>query len=307
MSRSTVKIAFLGTGLMGAPMARRLLQSGHAVTAWNRTKAKAEALAADGAAIADTPAEAVRNAELVIAILENAPVVESVFFAQGAAAAAPKGTCFIDMSSIAPHFARSHSERLAAMGHRHIDAPVSGGPEGAALGTLAIMAGATEADFEQAKPVLSVMGRPTRVGDSGAGQFAKLTSQMIASTAMTAVAEALLLARAEGIDPLRVREALRGGFADSRILQIHGQRMVERDFIPGGHVHTFVKDLKAGRQIADSHNLDLPVTALAFELFEQLSHDAGACDISAMALQIEKRNAPTRIGAGNDRLPAPDG
>jgi 2-hydroxy-3-oxopropionate reductase len=129
---------------------------------------------------------------------------------------------------------------------------------------------------------------------------------MIASTAMVAVAEALLLARAEGIDPLRVREALSGGFADSRILQIHGKRMVERDFIPGGHVHTFVKDLKAGRRIADSHDLDLPVTALAFELFERLSADAGACDISAMALQIEKRNTPLRIGEGSDKLPEPD-
>lgn len=305
ISGSTVKIAFLGTGLMGAPMARRLLQAGHQVTAWNRTKAKAEALAADGASIADTPAEAVRNVDLVIAILENAPVVESVFFEQGAAAAAPKGTCFIDMSSIAPHFARNHAERLAIIGHSHIDAPVSGGPEGAALGTLAIMAGGTEADFEKAKPVLSVMGRPTRVGASGAGQFAKLTSQMIASTAMVAVAEALLLARAEGIDPLRVREALGRGFADSKVLQIHGKRMVERDFVPGGHVHTFVKDLKAGRQIADSHDLDLPVTALTFELFERLSADAGACDISAMALQIEKRNTPLRIGEGRDKLPEP--
>jgi len=300
-----VKIAFLGIGLMGAPMARRLLEAGHHVTAWNRTKAKAEALAADGAAVADTPAEAVRGVDLVIAILENAPVVESVFFDQGAAEAAPKGTCFIDMSSIAPHFARDHAARLTAMGHMHIDAPVSGGPDGAALGTLAIMAGATEVAFEKAKPVLSVMGRPTRVGNSGAGQFAKLTSQMIASTAMAAVAEALLLARAEGIDPLRIREALGGGFADSRILQIHGKRMVERDFVPGGHVHTFVKDLKAGRQIAESHELDLPVTSLTFELFEGLSHEAGACDISAMALLVEKRNTPLRIGEGADKLPEP--
>jgi 3-hydroxyisobutyrate dehydrogenase-like beta-hydroxyacid dehydrogenase len=301
-----VKIAFLGTGLMGAPMARRLLHAGYQISAWNRTRAKAEVLAADGAEIAGSPAEAVRGAKTVIAILENAPVVENVLFTQGTAEASAKGTCFIDMSSIAPHFARAHAERLAALGHSHIDAPVSGGPDGAAAGTLAIMAGASAADFEAAKPILSVMGRPTRVGDSGAGQFAKLTSQMIASTAMTAVAEALLLARAEGIDPLRICEALTGGFADSKILQIHGKRMAARDFIPGGHVHTFVKDLKAGRQIADSHDLDLPVTALAFELFEQLSSSAGACDISAMALQIEKRNTPLRIGDGGDKLPEPN-
>lgn len=286
-------------------MARQLLQAGHQVVAWNRTKAKAEALLPDGAEVVESPAEAVREAKLVVAILENAPVVENVFFAQGAAEAAPAGTCFIDMSSIAPGRARDHAHRLSALGHSHIDAPVSGGPEGAAAGTLAIMAGGSETDFEAAKPVLSIMGRPTRVGASGAGQFAKLTSQMIASTAMTAVAEALLLARAEGIDPLRIREALTGGFADSRILQIHGKRMAERDFIPGGHVHTFVKDLKAGRQIAASHGLDLPVTALAFELFEDLSRSAAACDIAAMALEIEKRNPPHRIGTGCDKLPDP--
>lgn len=300
-----MKIAFLGTGLMGAPMARRLLQAGYHVTAWNRTRAKAEALAPDGAAVAGTAAEAVQSATFVFAILENAPVVEDVFFTQGTATAAPKGTCFIDMSSIAPNFARAHAARLTALGHAHIDAPVSGGPEGAALGTLAIMAGATETSFEAAKPILAVMGRPTRVGPSGAGQFAKLTSQMIASTAMVAVAEAMLLARAENINPLRIREALTGGFADSRILQIHGKRMVEREFIPGGHVHTFVKDLKAGRLIADAHDLDLPITTLAFELFEQLSRSAGACDIAAMALEIEKRNTPLRIGDGSDTLPEP--
>lgn len=286
-------------------MARRLLQAGHQVTVWNRTKAKAEALKADGAEVAASAADAVRAAKFVVSILENAPVVEDVLFAQGAAEAAPAGTCFIDMSSIAPDLARDHARRLTAMGRAHIDAPVSGGPEGAAQGTLAIMAGAAEADFESAKPILAIMGRPTRVGVSGAGQFAKLTSQMIASTAMTAVAEAMLLARVEGIDPMQIREALTGGFADSRILQIHGKRMVERDFVPGGHVHTFVKDLKAGRQIAAARGLDLPMTALAFALFEDLSRSAASCDIAAMALAIEKRNPPHRIGVGCDKLPDP--
>jgi 2-hydroxy-3-oxopropionate reductase len=299
-----VKIAFLGTGLMGAPMARRLLAAGHDVAVWNRTRAKAEALEADGAIVAATPAEAVRSVSFVVAILENAPVVEDVFFASGAAEAARPGTCFIDMSSIAPDLARDHARRLAALGHTHIDAPVSGGPQGAELGTLAIMAGAPQTSFEAARPLLAAMGRPTRVGGSGAGQFAKLTSQMIASTAMTAVAEALLLARAEGIDPLRIREALTGGFADSRILQIHGERMVERDFVPGGHVHTFVKDLTAAQQIVAAHHLDLPVTSLAFALFKRLNETAGECDIAAMALAIENRNPPHRIGENYDKLPA---
>ncbi len=296
-----MKIAFLGIGLMGAPMARRLLKAGHELTVWNRTHAKAEALKPDGAVVAQSPADAVSRAELVISILENAPVVEDVLLSQGAARAAAPGTLFIDMSSIAPDRAREHAERLSESGHRHIDAPVSGGPDGAELGTLAIMAGGSAADYDEVKPVLEAMGRPTLVGPSGAGQFAKLTSQMIASTAMAAVAEALLMARAEGIDPLRIREALAGGFADSRVLQLHGKRMVERNFVPGGHVHTFVKDLTAARGIAESHQLDLPVTRLAFELFESLAKRAADCDISAMALEIEGRNWPHRIGHDCDR------
>jgi 2-hydroxy-3-oxopropionate reductase len=299
-----VQLAFLGIGLMGAPMARRLLQAGYSVTAWNRTRAKSEALTANGAAIADTPAEAVSAADLVISILENASVVEEVFFSRGTAAAAKARTLFIDMSSIAPDRAREHARRLAEMGHAHIDAPVSGGPEGAAKGALAIMAGGDLADYERAKPVLMAMGRPTLVGAAGAGQFAKLTSQMIAATALTAVAEALLLARAEGIDPMRIREALTGGFADSRILQLHGRRMVERDFVPGGHVHTFLKDLTAARGIAAAQKLDLPMTALAYELFQSLSEHAAACDIAAMALEIERRNRPHRIGLACDKLPS---
>ena len=149
------------------------------------------------------------------------------------------------------------------------------------------------------------MGRPTLVGGSGAGQLAKLASQMIASTALAAVAEALVFARAEGIDPLRIRDALAGGFADSKILQIHGQRMAQRDFVPGGHIHTFVKDLSAGRHIAVERKLDLPVTALAFELFQTMASEHGLLDIAALALEIEKRNPPHRIGLGLDRLPPP--
>lgn len=299
-----MQVAFLGIGLMGAPMARRLLRAGHRVTAWNRTRAKAEALLPDGAAVAGSPAEAVASARFVLSILENAPAVEDVLFSQGAARAAGAGTLFVDMSSIAPDRARDHAGRLAAIGHAHLDAPVSGGPEGAERGSLAIMAGGEAADYARAEPLLAAMGRPTLVGPSGAGQFAKLTSQMIASAALAAVAEALLLARAEGIDPLRIRAALAGGFADSRVLQLHGLRMVERDFVPGGHVHTFLKDLTAAQDIAAAHRLDLPLTRLAFDLFESLAGHAAACDIAAMALEIERRNPPHRIGANCDKLPA---
>lgn len=298
-----MRIAFLGTGLMGAPMARRLTQAGHSLAVWNRTRSKAAALATDGASVADTPGDAVAVSELVISIVENAGAVEAVLFG-GASSAARPGTLFVDMSSIAPDKARSHAERLALGGLAHLDAPVSGGPGGAREGTLAIMVGGKADDFARAEPVLALMGRPTHVGPSGAGQFAKLTSQMIASAAMAAVAEALLLARAEGVDPLRICAALAGGFADSKVLQIHGRRMVERDFVPGGHVQTFLKDLSAARALAAARDLDLPLTGLAYALFEGLAERGAApYDIAAMALEIERRNPPLRIGAGRDKLP----
>ena len=297
------QIAFLGTGLMGAPMARRLLRSGYRVTAWNRTRAKAEALASDGAVVADTPSQAVADADVVLSILENNAVVEDVLFAQHTAQAVRSRTLFIDLSSIAPDYARAHAAKLDALGCSHLDAPVSGGPNGAEEGSLAIMVGGGAEDFERAKPILAAMGHPTLVGACGAGQFAKLASQMIASTALAAVAEALLLARAAGIDPLRIRAALAGGFADSRVLQIHGKRMVDRDFVPGGHVHTFLKDLTAARAVSLSHRLDLPVTSLTYALFENLASRAATCDIAAMALEIEARNIPHRIGESRDKLP----
>jgi len=303
LASSTPRIAFLGIGLMGAPMARRLQQSGYQLTLWNRTRAKAAALEGDGVKVAENPAEAVAEADLVISILENGTVVESVLFGQRAAQSARIGTLFIDMSSIDPAQARSHARQLSGFGSAHLDAPVSGGPNGAEKGELAIMVGGDVVDFARAEQVLKIMGRPTLVGRSGAGQFAKLTSQMIASTAMSAVAEALLLAQVEGIDPLRICEALTGGFADSKILQIHGRRMVKRDFVPGGHVHTFLKDLTTARKIVASHNLRLPTTAAAFELFQNLAAEPGAnlLDIASMALEIEARNPPHRIGFESDQ------
>ena len=288
---------------MGAPMSRRLLKAGYRLKVWNRTRAKAETLVRDGAELAGSAGEAVAGADAVLSILENSDVVEEVLFTKGAAQSARPNTLFVDMSSIAPDRARTNAARLEALECSHLDAPVSGGPIGAEEGSLAIMAGGRIEDFERAAPILSVMGRPTHVGPPGAGQLAKLTSQMIASTAMAAVAEALLLAKAEGIDPLRIREALAGGFGDSRILQIHGKRMVERDFVPGGHVHTFLKDLTAARGIADAHRLDLPVTTLAYGLFRNLAASAASCDIAAMALEIERRNLPHRIGDNCDTLP----
>ena len=188
-----MQIAVLGTGLMGFPMARRLCEAGHAVHAWNRSREKAERLAPFGARIHAAAADAVREAEIVVCMLENGPAIEDVLFRQDAADAMRPGTLFIDMASIQPREARAHAARLAARGEQQLDAPVSGGTVGAENGTLAIMVGGKAADFERALPVFQVFGRATHVGPAGSGELAKLANQMIVGITIGAVAEALLL------------------------------------------------------------------------------------------------------------------
>ncbi len=299
-----MQLAFIGTGLMGLPMCERLLKAGHAMPVWNRTRSKAEPLAELGAIITDTPVEAVADADIVFVILERGSAVREVLFEKDVAKAAKSGTLFVDLSSISPAEAREHAAELAKHGHRILDAPVSGGPDGARSAQLAIMLGGDEDDFRMAEPYLNVMGRPTHVGPTGSGQLSKLANQMILSAAMSAVSEALLFVRANGIEPERVIQALKGGYADSRILQNHGRRMIAREFVPGGRADTFNKDLAAAFAAADEHNLNLPFTRLAFERFLELEKMGfGPCDFSAMALLTESKNPGARIGAGADKLP----
>lgn len=227
-------IAFIGTGLMGEPMAMRLLSAGHPLTVWNRTADKARGLVAAGARQRGTAAEAADGADVLILMLSTGSTVGEILFERNVAGALRKAAIVVDMSSIPPPLAREHATRLAASGIHHLDAPVSGGTKGARDGTLAIMAGGDAEVFDIARPVLEVMGRPTRVGPSGAGQLAKLANQIIVGVTITAVAEALLLAAAGGADPAKVREALSGGFADSMILKQHGARMLGRSWMPGG-------------------------------------------------------------------------
>jgi 2-hydroxy-3-oxopropionate reductase len=281
---------------MGAPIGRNLLRAGHPLVVWNRTRGKAAPLEALGAGIGKSPGETVAAAEVTIVILENGPVVAEVLFGSDAFESLAKGSLVIDMSSIAPDIAREHAARLLTKQVAHLDAPISGGPSGAEAATLAIMVGGAAGDFARAQPILEILGRPTHVGPSGAGQFAKLCSQWIAATAMAAVAETAILAAAEGVDFERIRDALRGGFADSKILQIHGKRMQERDFSLGGHVRTFVKDLDAARSIVAAHGLDLPVGTLAHELFSALGRRGGGdYDIAALLLEFEQRNQHVRV------------
>lgn len=288
---SPLQIAVLGIGMMGLPMARRLCEAGHQVHVWNRTRAKAEPLAAAGATVHGQAADAVRQADITISMLENGPVVAEVLFAQGTAAAMRKGSLFIDMASIQPREARDHASRLGELGVAHLDAPVSGGTVGAEAGSLAIMVGGKAADYQRALPVFMALGRPTHVGPHGAGQLAKLANQMIVGVTIGVVAEALLFAARGGADMARVREAISGGFADSRVLQVHGERMVQRDFAKRGSMAVHLKDMRNAMDTARSLGFDAPVATL----FEQLFSDAVAngladFDQSALFVELARRN-----------------
>jgi 3-hydroxyisobutyrate dehydrogenase-like beta-hydroxyacid dehydrogenase len=197
----------------------------------------------------------------------------------------------IDMSSIAPRDARDHAGRLAAVGVAHLDAPVSGGPSGAEHGTLAIMVGGTPEHFERACPLLNHLGRPTLVGPSGSGALAKLCNQIIVALSIGAVAEALLLARVCGADPGKVREALTGGFADSLVLQVHGRRMLDRSFAPGGASRLQLKDLQSILDTAADAGLTLPLAGHVAALYESLVANGGAeLDHSALMIELERLN-----------------
>ena len=292
MTTTPLRIAVLGIGMMGRPIARRLKEAGHQVQVWNRTRAKAEPLTAFGITVHSSPTEAVQNADMVISLLENGPVVGHVLFESGTAKAMRKGALFIDMASIQPREARDHAARLGEMGLAHLDAPVSGGTVGAENGTLAILVGGRPEDFAQAQPVFAACGRATHVGPHGAGQLTKLANQMIVGITIGAVAEALLFAAKGGADMAKVREAIQGGFADSRILQLHGQRMVERDFAPRGRMAVQLKDMRNALATAGEIGFDAPITALFETLYaEGVDHGLGELDHSGLFVELASRNA----------------
>ena len=287
-----VSVAVLGTGMMGFPMAQRLCAAGHRVHVWNRTRAKAEPLAAAGASVHSQAADAVRPADITISLLENGPVISEVLFGKGVAPALRVGSLYIEMASIQPSEARDHAARLGEIGVAHLDAPVSGGTVGAEAGTLAIMAGGKPADFQRALAVFAALGRATHVGPHGAGQLAKLANQMIVGITIGAVAEALLFAAKGGADMAKVRQAISGGFADSRILQVHGQRMVERDFAPRGRMAVQLKDLRNALATAADIGFDAPVSSLLEGLYAQsIDHGLGALDQSGLFVELASRNA----------------
>ncbi len=294
-------LAFLGVGLMGKPMAARLARTGHPLHAWNRTFAKAEALRADGARPCAGLDEALDGAAIVISMLQDGPTVGHVL--DDALPHLAPGTLWIDMSSTRQDEALGLAARLAAHGCRFVDAPVSGGVVGAEQGTLAIMAGGSAQDVADADPVLRVLGTPTRVGEAGSGQVAKLCNQLIVGATLNVVAEALLLAQGAGADPAAVRAAIRGGFAGSRILDLHGQRMLDRNFLPGGQVKTQWKDQENILAAAAAAGLTLPVTALVTRQYAAIVDDLPAADHAAALIALERMNPGKRVGTGPDQLP----
>jgi 2-hydroxy-3-oxopropionate reductase len=284
-----MNVGFIGLGIMGAPMAGHLLAAGHKLFVNTRGKCPA-ALTQGGATICEAPAAVAKNSEVVIIMVPDTPDVEKVLFAKGGVAEGlSKGKLVIDMSSISPIATKDFAKRVNALGADYLDAPVSGGEVGAKAGSLTIMVGGPEAAFERAKPLFEKMGKNiTLVGGNGDGQTTKVANQIVVALTIEAVGEALLFAAKAGADPAKVRQALMGGFAASRILEVHGERMVKRTFDPGFRIELHQKDLNLALSSARQIGLALPNTATAQELFNACAANGhGKLDHSAMVKALE--------------------
>ncbi len=279
-----MKIAFLGTGIMGAPMACHLQAGGHDVAVWNRTAAKAEQLADEIAIVAASPSEAAKQADAAVVMVSDDEACEETLFGSDAVAALAPGALVIVMSTISVAAARDQAKRCSESGCRYVDAPVSGGQKGAHEASLAIMAGGSADDFAAAADVLALLGRPVHVGPVGSGQLAKAVNQAIVANTVTAVAEGLLLARAGGADLAKVREALLGGFADSTILKQHALRMIAGDYKPGGPAVHQLKDLRIIKQLAQDYKVNLPLTAVVEGLFADFVENKGGAELDHSAI-----------------------
>ena len=289
-------VAFIGLGIMGLPMARNLLGAGYSIRVHNRSRASVDTLAAEGAVATGSPAEAVDGADVVILMLSNSPAVEAVIRGEeGILERAASGTILIDMSTISPVVTRELSTVLADRGVQMLDAPVSGGEKGAVTGELTIMVGGDQEVFDRCVPLLTVMGGSVNlIGASGAGQIAKACNQIIVAGNIQAVSEALTLARNSGVDPARVREALLGGFAGSKILEVHGQRIIDRTFEPGAKSVLHRKDLDIALETGAAAGTALQTTALIRELFGALiAQGDGELDHSALVKVTELLSAQT--------------
>ena len=284
-NQHTQKIGFIGLGLMGKPMCRNLIQAGFELFVTNRSAQPRIELAAVGAKPLETPGQVAARADTVIVMVADTAAVESVLLGENGVIHSLKDNgLVIDMGTTSVTQTRRFGELISEKGGLYVDAPVSGGTIGAESGNLTIMAGGSEEGFDRALPILQVLGeRITHVGTSGAGQVAKAANQVIVGLNIGAAAEALALAKAAGVDPGRVRQALQGGFADSRILEVHGKRMVDGDYSLGARCTTQRKDMHQAIELAATLGLDMPATALSRYLYDRLIENGGA-DLDHSAL-----------------------
>jgi 2-hydroxy-3-oxopropionate reductase len=283
------KVGFVGLGIMGSPMAGHLLAAGHEIHAYDLRPVPA-ALIEAGAKACTSAKEVAQRSDVVITMVPDTPhVAAALFDADGVAEGLSPGKVVIDMSSISPVETKIFAQRINALGCAYLDAPVSGGEVGAKAGTLTIMVGGPEAAFEIARPLFQLMGKNiTLVGGNGDGQTCKVANQIIVALNIEAVGEALLFASKMGADPAKVRQALMGGFAASRVLEVHGERMVKRTFTPGFRIELHQKDLNLALASARAVGISLPNTATAQELFNACAaHGGKAWDHSAMVRALE--------------------
>ncbi|WP_260321425.1 MULTISPECIES: 2-hydroxy-3-oxopropionate reductase [unclassified Paraburkholderia] len=280
---------FIGLGIMGKPMAANLLKNGVSLAAFTRSGVPAE-LTQAGAVACENPAAVAANADVIFIMVPDTPDVERVLFGEnGLASALRAGQTVVDMSSISPMATRDFAARVRESGADYLDAPVSGGEVGAKAGSLTIMVGGEQATFDSVKPLFDMMGKNvTLIGAVGAGQVCKVANQVIVAATIEAVGEALLLASKAGVDAARVREALMGGFASSRILEVHGERMTRRTFDPGFRIELHQKDLNLALSTAQALGVSLPNTATCQALFNAcVAHGGKAWDHSAMVRALE--------------------
>ncbi|MGE5361735.1 MAG: NAD(P)-dependent oxidoreductase [Bacteroidales bacterium] len=282
------RIGFIGLGVMGRPMARNLLKAGFPLVAHSRTRSSVDELATAGASPASSPADVADRADVVITMLPDSPDVRLVLAGAGGVFERMRpGMVVVDMSTISPAVARELAAAAAERGAAMLDAPVSGGEIGAINGTLSVMVGGDAAALERVRPVLNAMGNPERVvhiGESGAGQICKACNQLAIGGALAAVSEVFALARKAGVDAAKVREALLGGFAASRVLEVHGQRILDGNYTPGFRTRLYHKDLAIALETARLHDVPLPVSAVVQQLVNaMMAAGRGDADYSALA------------------------
>ncbi len=286
-----ITIGFIGTGLMGLPMAKNILKSGFKLKAFNRSIEKAEPLKEFGAEISKSISDVVKDSDFVITMLTDDSAVDAITSSTEFLDNLKSGSIVIDMSSVKPTTSTKHAENLKSKNVNYLDAPVSGGTIGAEEASLAIMVGGEQNVFDNSEKILKAMGNPTLVGPIGSGQVSKLANQIVVGVTIGAVAEAITLCEKTGADPNKLIKALSGGWADSKILQTHGKRMIDKDFSPKGKTYTHLKDMNNILECANSYNTHLPISNLVKEMYKTLVDNGhGNTDHSSLYNEIERIN-----------------